>query len=664
VAVLQRIRNGQYGHLALGAALTAALGFHAGGFFPGTVGLVAMLLAVGLAVRITVAERPFAGWSPALAVAAGCLAALAAWTLLSSLWSDAPGRALMEFDRALLYVLVLMLTGSFAARAGDLAAVLRWTALALAVVALAGLATRLLPDVLPTARNIVNERLSFPMTYWNAQGLVAALAAVLGVHLASSPGERAWVRVLAAALLPALAVTAYFTFSRGAIALAPLGMLAYAALARPAGLPGALLAALPPAIVAVRVAYGAELLAEADIGSAAAVGQGRDVLLVLLACTAVAAVARILTLRLDRRLERVSLAPRTRRAVLASVAVATVVALTAGTVALDVPQRATDAWASFSADGIVPSTGDLRDRLTQLGNNGRFDGWRVARDAFADEPLHGTGAGTFRLAWERERPAPPFQIVDAHSLYLEAAAELGIVGVALLLVALLTPPVVALRRLRGPQRHAAAAFAAASLVLLVHAGVDWDWEMPALFVWFFAAAGVCCAAGAAAPGRAAAWAPGRLPRVLGGLACLLVALTPALVAVSQAPLDRAVAAFHADDCAAAVDGALDSLGRLRVRPEPYEVLGYCNARGGAGRLAVGAMTAARRRDPRNWQYAYGLALAEAVAGGDPRPAAAEARRLNPLEPLARDLHARLSKTKDGERDRWRRIAQRSPIPSE
>jgi hypothetical protein len=57
-------------------------------------------------------------------------------------------------------------------------------------------------------------------------------------------------------------------------------------------------------------------------------------------------------------------------------------------------------------------------------------------------------------------------------------------------------------------------------------------------------------------------------------------------------------------------------------------------------------------------------MAQAVAGTDPRPAAAEARRLNPLEPLARDLDERLSRTGDGERDRWRRIAQRSPIPSE
>ena len=42
------------------------------------------------------------------------------WTLASATWSDAPARALSEFDRTLLYGLVLVLTGSVAARVGDL----------------------------------------------------------------------------------------------------------------------------------------------------------------------------------------------------------------------------------------------------------------------------------------------------------------------------------------------------------------------------------------------------------------------------------------------------------------------------------------------------------------------------------------------------------------
>ena len=54
------------------------------------------------------------------------------------------------------------------------------------------------------------------------------------------------------------------------------------------------------------------------------------------------------------------------------------------------------------------------------------------------------------------------------------------------------------------------------------------------------------------------------------------------------------------------------------------------------------MRNAQRRDPHDWHYAYGLAVTQALAGQDPRPAAAQALRLNPLEPQAISLARRLS----------------------
>ena len=68
-------------------------------------------LCLLLVARVTISEDPFAGWSAALAVMAFALALFAGWTLLSGDWSDAPGRALIEFDRALLYLLMLVFVG-------------------------------------------------------------------------------------------------------------------------------------------------------------------------------------------------------------------------------------------------------------------------------------------------------------------------------------------------------------------------------------------------------------------------------------------------------------------------------------------------------------------------------------------------------------------------
>src|SRR3954453_16470578 len=79
------IRGGWSGPLI--AATTLLLAFHAGGFFPGIVGVVAAGLVLVLVVRIAVAERPFEGWTWWLNVAAGAFALFAAWTLLSATWS-------------------------------------------------------------------------------------------------------------------------------------------------------------------------------------------------------------------------------------------------------------------------------------------------------------------------------------------------------------------------------------------------------------------------------------------------------------------------------------------------------------------------------------------------------------------------------------------------
>src|SRR3954451_13519608 len=484
--------------LTLPGVITAWLAFRAGGFFPGQVGLVATVLALALVLRITVAPRPFAGWSPALALGSGALAAFSVWILLSALWSDAPARALSEFDRALLYTLVLVLTGSAIARVGDLAMLLRITALAFAAMVLEGLLTRLAPGTFPISAGFLPERIAFPLTYWNAMGIACSLAIVLAVHLSASGSERRPVRVLAAMFLPAFGVTLYLTFSRGAIWALPVGLVLYAVLGQPRGLVSAAVAAVP-AVVAVKVAYGAELLARADYDTAAAAPQARHVGLTLIGCCVAAGVLRFAGLWLDARVERVTLPPRSRWLFAGGVLALLVV----GALAVGAPAKLNDARKTFS-EGRYLNTADLRDRLTSTVDNGRVDNWRVALDGFRESRLHGTGAGTYRLTWELDRPAPPVRMTDGHSLYLETLSELGVVGLALLVVALGTLLIGGLLRLAGPERHAFAAFVAGGAMLCLHAGVDWDWEMPALFVWFFGAGGVVLAARAEPVPRAEA----------------------------------------------------------------------------------------------------------------------------------------------------------------
>ena len=65
------------------------------------------------------------------------------------------------------------------------------------------------------------------------------------------------------------------------------------------------------------------------------------------------------------------------------------------------------------------------------------------------------------------------------------------------------------------------------------------------------------------------------------------------------------------------------------------------------------MASARQRDPDNWTYAYGEAVALAIAGRDPLGSLADARRSNPRARLPREL-AEAFKRADA--SRWRQVA--------
>jgi hypothetical protein len=96
---------------ALVAAATIYLGFNAGGFFPAAPAVVGAALCLLMVLGVMLVRRPFESFTPALLVPLGLLAGFAIWTLASAIWSDATGRALIEFDRALLYVLVFAFCG-------------------------------------------------------------------------------------------------------------------------------------------------------------------------------------------------------------------------------------------------------------------------------------------------------------------------------------------------------------------------------------------------------------------------------------------------------------------------------------------------------------------------------------------------------------------------
>ncbi len=621
--------------MLLPGALVAYAGFSAGGFFPGTQATVAIVVTWILLVRILLAHEPFAGIGRTTAIALAGLGAFALLTLASGARSGAPSRALVAFELAWLYLLVLLLFGSIPASLDRLRWLVRGLALGIAAVCGAALFTRLLPDVWHTAAQVANQRLSYPVTYWNALGLLAALGALCCLHLSGDADEPPLSRVLGAAAMPPLLATLFFTFSRGAIAAGAAGLLVWALLARPRALLSGALAALPAAALLLS-AYHANLLDTLDPTTRAAVAQGHHVARVALACVIGAAIVRAALIPLlDPQLPLTARLPRRRVVVGGAVAVVVLIAIPLGA------HFAAHEWRGFTSSQGMAGSQDLRQRLTDPSNDGRLPLWHVASAGFRSAPLLGHGAGTFQLAWAAQRTTPNF-VVNAHSLYLQTLDELGLLGLAALAVALLAILVGLALRARGAARPLYGLLFALMVMWVLHAGVDWDWEMPTVTIGLLAAAGLGLSPAA---GEIPLWRPGQNTILLLAACCLLALVLPALTVASQSNLVRARNALFASNCPAASSAALSSIRWLDVRPEPYEILGLCDLENGRPHLAATAMSEAVAFDPSSWEPRYMLAIAQAAAGIDPRPAAALALRLNPLEPLAQQEQQLLSSTR-------------------
>jgi O-antigen ligase len=633
---------------ALPGALTLYLSFNSGGFYPGASGVAVAVLALVLAGRMVVVRDPFGGFSRPLLVAVAALAAFSAWTLASGSWSHSSSRALVNFNLVNVYLLTLVLFGSSARSVRRVRWTLGLTALAMLAVCMAALAAHLRPDLFPVPLDNAHTRMGWPLTYWNALGEFAVIGLVLATYLTSSTRERAVVRVLAAAATPVFAATIVFTYSRAAVLLGPLAVLLFALLARPRGLPAALAACVPTAGLAVLDSYHAVLVSN-GIHSPAAYAQGRHLTTTLVLCCLGAVVIRSALLPLDEIFQRISLDRRTRQRWRLGLVAACLAALVVIGVAFHGP--ISHQLSNFTKNDSSISSNDVRNRVGNIRIGGRVSGWKAALNMFTDSPVHGQGAGTFEFFAYRQ--SVPLQ---AHSLYLQMLGELGVPGFLALAVALAILLTGCFRRARRTSaRSLWLALGVVGIIWALHSGVEWDWQMPAVTVPVIA----LCACALTRRGAAPRVGPGRELglRVIVGLLALGLALIAVRLSVSDTRLAAAVTAYNADRCPVATQNARASIAANSSRPQPYEIVGFCDIAALHFPTAVGSMQTAVDRDPLNWRYHYDLAIALAAAGRDPRGAIAVARRLDPVHPAVRQaaiwFHSRRKSI-------WRRAAANLP----
>jgi O-antigen ligase len=141
------------------------------------------------------------------------------------------------------------------------------------------------------------------------------------------------------------------------------------------------------------------------------------------------------------------------------------------------------------------------DRLTEVesGIAGRAAVWSLTRDAAAERPLSGTGLGSFDdvyLAMRDETlspTTPPF--LRAHNSYIENALELGLPGLALLVLAIAWLAVWCGHGVLNRRRDGIYSCVALGTLALsaMHATVDFSLQIPAVNVVLAALLGAGCA---------------------------------------------------------------------------------------------------------------------------------------------------------------------------
>ena len=375
---------------------------------------------------------------------------------------------------------------------------------AVAAVAGYGILQKAYPDDYAIT-SIDANRVDSTVGYSNTTAVLLGMGAVLALSRMTAL-RNPILRGLYAVLLLASFVTLYLTLSRGGLGsfAVGLGVLFVLGANRLQMLANLLLASLPAAWVWWRI-QGIDAILDPDAAAGQKAADGLALRDDLILAIVVAFVLQVAYAYLVSRYELTAVA---RRLLVAAVGVAA--ALGAAALAFLVVTGSGGIGAAARVIFSNPDQqGNAAQRLVSLGIGFRADYWRVAWDAWLENPLTGTGAGTFQYTWLLDRPGVQ-GVKQVHNLYLEQLTETGIFAFLALLafVAVLLAYTVRAawrRRPAGEERLLLSGLVAAMVVYLLSSVVEWHWYLPAATLFFFvlAASTVRLARGADEPPKAA-----------------------------------------------------------------------------------------------------------------------------------------------------------------
>ena len=628
------------------AAGTAGIGFAGGGSDPIAYSATSLVVWGTVLVGVAVGWFPRAEPPQAAILAGACLTGLVALIGASLLWASDDGAAFEDLVRAFAYLGLFVLVLATSKR-GDAAAWLRGLAIGLVVICVLALGARFEPSLFGGGDLDFNEqlrarpalgaaigRLSYPIGYWNGLAAALAIGAVLLAWLgalAATPAGRA----LAVAALPLPLLGIYLTQSEGGTIAAALGLgvLLLAMTGRFLALSGLAIAGLG-ALVLVRLAASRDELLH-DPGSALAGSQGTEMLVFSIAVVVVTGLTRAV---LDRPIQ--SFRPSRRLVLGASGASALLVVV--ALIASGVNVNPVDRWQEFKR---VPAQAEpTGGNFLSGSSSGRYQYWTTALEAFEEEPLSGIGASDFEYYWNQNGDEA-VNVNEAHSLFIESAAELGVGGAVFSLGLFAVAAFTGVRRrgiLGGPPRGAVPAALAVLTVGFTAAAAEWVWNLPGAF-----GAVIVAAALLTGPATLPALAPRVAPpmafirtrrRFAAGVATLLLAwaaiCTAGLLLLAERALDDGQDAFFRADVPDALAQAAEAE-QLEpwaahphvLRAQIYRTIGDISAAQAAIREAI-------ERAPQQWRW-WLIAVQLDVAANDLAGARVNFERAHELAPNLR-----------------------------
>jgi len=416
------------------------------------------------------------------------------WTGISIFWSISPDLTWTDLNRCLGYLAVFIIGVFFSARNFERNLVSYLFVSLVSAVALYSISVKIFPSVLTNPENLA--RISVPVGYTNAVGLMMALPVPLAVYFSARGGIHWILRLFSVMTLPFFFIVLFFSLSRGAATALIIGLLMYFTVSplRLRSL-GVMATTLVPVIFVAWWSSAQDPLMKNGVDLALRLVSASSLRIYFGLSLACSMILFCIALYLGAK-KRFSY--RTVRSVGLMIIISSIIVSVFATFYFinsrnpSFREWAHNEYESYTKKMENDVTG--AERLVSMSNYARWHLWREAIENWKENMINGTGAQSFPITHLIYRDEGVTFVKQPHGLPYRLLSELGIIAFvvmgAFIVVSLSISTLLIFGIEDRWQRGLASALLSLIVVYLIHTAYDWDWNIPALTMPYFLFSGM------------------------------------------------------------------------------------------------------------------------------------------------------------------------------